>query len=125
MTNIYLRYDNTEMDFDCVVFHENIENEVVSGNTFSATKYEHITGKWKNYTITILATEFLYTAAVTFIRNFYSSNTKQFKVTGGTYVPVVLSESGSLPIEYINDIDKLKSITLTMIDKNPTAGAFV
>ncbi len=136
MDNVTLKYkfgsNYYSQLFNCAELKENVISEVISGDTFSSVKFEHVKSKRKQYIVTISATDLLYYNISTgkrdyliFLQNFYCGAEKSILINGvGTYIDVVLDENGTMPIDYLDNVEMFKSVTLTFVEKNPTVARF-
>lgn len=126
MKNIYLKYDSVVSTFVCSKFYEGVVSEKIKGDTLSMTKFENVTGKRREWLITLSAVNFsdITSVPLQFLKNFFCSNNCYLSYDSGAYIEVVINEVGTMPIEYINDIRQLKNITLTLQEKFVYSGAF-
>ena len=124
MKKINLKYDTTTAELMAIKFYENIVSEKIKGDTLSATKFENVTGKRREWLISFTAENFIGTGNLAFLKNFYTSNNCYLSYDSGAYIEVVINENGTMPIEYVNDIVDLKTITMTLQEKYTHSGSF-
>ena len=124
MKKINLKYDTTPMEFLAIKFYENIVSEKIKGDTLSATKFENVSGKRREWLISFTAENFIDTVKLSFIKNYYTSNSCYLSYDSGAWIEVVINEDGTMPIEYVNDIVDLKTITITLTEKYAYTGSF-